>query len=54
MEIDLKYEQNTKAYGETMKIDNENINTIENRNKVYITQWRTIYGVIEPDFFKEN
>ena len=35
MEIDLKYEQNTKAYEEIMKIDLENINTIEKRRKLY-------------------
>ena len=34
MEIDPKYEQNTKAYEETMKIDIENINTFEKRNKL--------------------
>ena len=33
-----------------MNIDIENINTFEKRNKVYTTQWRTIYEVIEPDF----
>ena len=35
MEIDLKDEQNTKAYEDTMNIDIENINTIEKRNKLY-------------------
>ena len=35
MEIDLKDKQNAKDYEETMNIDIENINTIENRNKVY-------------------
>ena len=34
-----------------MNIDIENINTFENRNKVYTTQWRTICKVIEPEFF---
>ena len=29
-----------------------NIKTFENRNKVYPTQWRTIYKVIGPVFFK--
>ena len=37
-----------------MKIDIENINTFENINKVYTTQWRTIYIVIEPEFFSES
>ena len=38
MEIDLKDKQKTKAYEEAMNIDIENINTIENRNKVYTTR----------------
>ena len=33
-----------------MNIDIENINTSENKNKVYKTQWGTIYEVIEPYF----
>ena len=37
-----------------MKIDIENINTFENRNKVYISQWRTIYEVIEEDQFNKS
>ena len=36
-----------------MEIDLENITTFENRNRVYTTQWRTICGVIEEDYFKE-
>ena len=36
IENDLKEEQNKKSYKETMKIDIENINTIEKRHKVYI------------------
>ena len=36
-----------------MKIDIENINIFEKRNKVYTTQWRTIYKVIETDFQKK-
>ena len=35
MEIDIKGEQNTKSYKETMNIDIENINTIEKRHKPY-------------------
>ena len=42
MEIDLKYEQNTKAYEETTKMDIEDINKLQNRNKIYTTRWRTI------------
>ena len=37
-----------------MNIDIENINTFEKRNKVYTTQWRKIYEVIEEDYFKES
>ena len=37
-----------------MNIDNENINTFEKKNKVYTTQWRTIYEVIEPYFFERS
>ena len=36
-----------------MNIDIENINTFENRNKVYTTQWRTIHKVTEEAYFKE-
>ena len=46
MEIDPKEEQKIQSYKETMKIDIENINTFENINKVYTTQWRKIYEVI--------
>ena len=35
MKINIKYEQRTKSYEETINIDTENINTIENRKKVY-------------------
>ena len=37
-----------------MKIDIENNNTFEKRNNVYTTQWRTIYEVIDGDYFKES
>ena len=37
-----------------MNIDIENNNTFEKRNKVYTTQWRKIYEVIEEDYFKES
>ena len=36
-----------------MNIGIGNINTFENRNKVYTPQWRKIYEVIEPKFLKE-
>ena len=37
-----------------MNIDIENINTFEKRNKVYTTQWRKIYEVIQPEFFEKS
>ena len=37
-----------------MNIDIENINTFEKRAKVFTTEWRTIYEVIEPDFYKKS
>ena len=46
METDLKEEQKIQEYKEIMNIDIENINTFEKINKVYKTQWRTIYEVI--------
>ena len=52
IEIDIKEEQKTQAYKETMKNDIGNINKFEKRKKVYTTQWRTIYEVIEPEFLK--
>ena len=39
-----------ETYKETNKVDIENINTFETRKKLYTTQWRTIYEVIEPYF----
>ena len=53
IEIYIKDERNTRAYLKTMNIDIENINTFENRNKVYTTQWRKIYEFIEPEFLRE-
>ena len=46
MDIDLKEERKKQEYKETMRIDIENINKCEKRNKVYTTQWKTIYEVI--------
>ena len=34
-----------------MNVDIEIIHTFEKRNKLYKTQWRTIYEVIEPESF---
>ena len=35
-----------------MKIDIENINTLEKRNKLYTILWRTIYEFIEENYFR--
>ena len=37
-------------YIKIIDIDIGKINTFEKRNKVYTTQWRKIYTVIEPEF----
>ena len=37
-----------------MNIGIENIITFEKRNKLYTTQWRTIYEVIKQYFFKKS
>ena len=42
MKNDLKDKQDTKAYEDKINTDIENINKIENRNKVYTKQWRSI------------
>ena len=52
MEIGIKQERKTQAYKDTMKIYIENINTFEKRNKLYTTQWRTIYEVIQKYYSK--
>ena len=44
----------TKSYQETMNIDIENINKIENSHKHYTKQWRKIYEVIQQEFFDET
>ena len=54
IENDLKEEQKTKSYKETINIDIENISTIEKKNKVYTKLWRTIYEVIQQHIFKET
>ena len=54
MENDLKEEQKTESYKETINIDIENISTIEKKNKVYTKLWRTIYEVIQQHIFKET
>ena len=37
-----------------MKIDIENINTFEKRNKVNTYQWKTIYEVKEENYINES
>ena len=54
MEIDLKEEHQTGDYKEKMNIYNENTDKIENRHKHYTKKWRTIYKVIQQDFFDET
>ena len=53
MEIDLEEEHNTEVYQETMSIDIENIDKIDNSCKHYTKQWRTIYKFIQQEFFDE-
>ena len=52
MEIDIEEEKNTEAYQETLNIDIENIDRIENIHKHHKTPWRTIYEVIQQEFFE--
>ena len=42
MQINLEEEHKTESYQETMNIDIENIDKIENSHKYYTKQWRTI------------
>ena len=48
--IDIKKEQSTEAYTETMSIDIENIDTFDTITKVNTTKWRQIYEVIDKDY----
>ena len=50
MEIDVKEDRKTQAYKDTILTDIKNVNTFEKRNRVYTTQWRKIYKVIETEF----
>ena len=45
-------ERKTQSYNKTMKTDIEKINTFEKINKLYTTQWSTIYEVIEESYLK--
>ena len=44
--IHIRKERTTKAYKESMSQDIKTIDSYENRRKVNITQWRSIYEVI--------
>ena len=54
MEIYIKEEHKIEAYQNRMKIDIENINTIEKRHKNDTKRWRTIYKVIQQELFDET
>ena len=45
--IDIRKEQVTEAYKETMSKEIENIETYETRTIVNTTKWRPIYEVID-------
>ena len=47
----LRKEQSTEAYKDTISIDIENVDTFETRTKVNTTKWRPIYEVIDKDYF---
>ena len=49
--IYLRKEQSTQAYKETMRMDIENIDTFETRNKVNAIKLRPIYEVIYEAYF---
>ena len=52
IQIDLRKEQSTEAYKETISIDIENIHTFETRTKVNTKQCRPIYEVIDKSYVK--
>ena len=49
--IDLKNEQNTQVYKDTIYIDIENISIFENRNKVNTIKWTRLYEDIDEAYF---
>ena len=49
--IDIKKEQNTESYKETMSKDINNIDTYETRKTVNTKKWRPIYEVIDKAYF---
>ena len=50
--IDLRKEQSTQSYKETIIVDIENINTFETRKKINTIKWRPIFEVIDEAYFK--
>ena len=50
--IDLRKEQSTEAYKETMSKYIDNIDTYETRTKVNTTKWSPIYEVIYEAYIK--
>ena len=50
--IDIRKEQSTESYKETMSKDIHNIDTYETRKKVNTTKWRPIYEVIDEAYIK--
>ena len=54
IQIDLRKEQSTESYKETMSKDINNIDTYETRTKVNTTKWRPIYEVIDEAYIKDS
>ena len=54
IQIDLRKEQITEAYKETMSKDINNIDTYETRTKLNTTKWRPIYEVIDEAYIKDS
>ena len=52
--IDIRKEQSTEAYKETMSKDINKIDTYETRTKVNTTKWRPIYEVIDKVYIKDS
>ena len=50
---DIIKEIRTKAYNDTMRQDNNNIDTYETRTKVNTTKWRPFYEVIDEAYIEE-
>ena len=52
--IDIRKEQSTEAYKETMSKYINNIDTYETRTKVNTTKWRPIYEVIDESYINDS